>query len=49
MTSPAQTNDPFAHLHDEEYARAFDGNPATADTLMKVAAMSSTWRLTMAM
>ena len=34
MIASEKSNDPFAHLHDEEYARAFDGNPATADTLI---------------
>ncbi len=50
MTGTA--DDPFAHLHDEAYARAFDTRTATADTLITLAgrrtvSLDGPWHLTL--
>lgn len=50
MTGTA--DDPFAHLHDEAYARAFDTRTATADTLVTLAgrrtvSLDGPWHLTL--
>ncbi len=50
MTDPA--DDPFAHLHDEDYARPFEANRATAATLVTMAgrdvrSLDGEWRMTL--
>lgn len=47
-----ETDDPFAHLHDEDYARPFAGRMATAETLVTLAGRTLTsldgeWRMTL--
>ena len=35
--------DPFAHLHDEDYARAYDQPRITAEGLVSIAGRSARW------
>jgi len=47
-----ETDDPFAHLHDEDYALPFAGRMATAETLVTLAGRTLTsldgeWRMTL--
>ncbi len=47
-----QTDDPFAHLHDEDYAHPFSERMATAETLVTLAGRSvlsldGAWRMTL--
>ncbi len=47
-----ETSDPFAHLHDEDYAQPFVQHMATADTLVTLAgrdviSLNGAWRMTL--